>query len=112
MLHPESPPRRAYVEQLLDGVPGPFVACSDYVRAVPEQLGPWIPGEYLVLGTDGLGRSDTRAALRRHFEVDAASIAVAALHQLYRQGKIPASKVRQAIGELGVDPEKVDPLSA
>ena len=112
MLHPESPPRRAYLEQMLDGISGPFVACSDFVRAVPEQLAPWIPGPYLALGTDGLGRSDTRAALRRHFEVDAAFIALAALYQLHRKGDIPASTVRQAIRDLEIDPEKTDPLFA
>ena len=65
---------------------------SDYVRAVPEQLTPWIPGDYLVLGTDGMGRSDERAELRRHFEVDGEFMVLAALYQLHRQGKLPAEQ--------------------
>jgi pyruvate dehydrogenase E1 component len=112
MLHPESTPRTSYLEQVLQGVEGPFIASSDYVRAVPEQLMPWIPGDYLVLGTDGMGRSDTREGLRRHFEVDAESIVVASLNALARSGKIDKSLVAQAIADLDVDPEKADPLYA
>ena len=89
MLHPTEPARCSYVEQVLEGCSGPFIAASDYVTAVPEQLTPWIPGDYFVLGTDGMGRSDTREALRRHFEVDAASICVAALDRLRHAGILP-----------------------
>ena len=85
MLHPAEKPRRSYLEDVLDGSHGVFVASSDYVRAVAEQIRPWVPGELTVLGCDGLGRSDTREALRRHFEVDAECIVVAALHGLQRQ---------------------------
>jgi pyruvate dehydrogenase E1 component len=112
MLHPADPPRRSYLEGVLAGLRGPFIAASDYVRAVPEQLGPWVPGDYLVLGTDGMGRSDSRRALRRHFEVDGESMVIAALYQLCRQGKLPAAEVAQAIRDLGVEPERVDPLVA
>ncbi len=112
MLHPKESPRRNYLEQLLTDEPGPFIAASDYVRAVPEQLQPWIPGDFYVLGTDGMGRSETREALRRHFEVDAESITVAALYRLAKQGKIQAAEVEQAIRDLGVNPEKIDPLYA
>jgi pyruvate dehydrogenase E1 component len=106
MLHPTAPPRRAYLEQALAGQSGPFIAASDYVQAVPEQLTPWVPGDYYVLGTDGMGRSETREALRRHFEVDAESITIAALYRLCQQGTIDAELVHTAIRELGVDPEK------
>lgn len=112
MLHPSESPRRSYVEQVLAGHEGPFIAASDYVRAVSEQITPWIPGDYFVLGTDGLGRSETREALRRHFEVDAEFIVIATLHRLQAQGKMEASVVAQAITDLGVDPEKVNPLYA
>jgi len=112
MLHATETPRRSYLEQVLVGCEGPFVAASDYVRAVPAQIMPWVPGEYLVLGTDGMGRSDTREALRRHFEVDAECIAIAALYQLRQQGKLSPTDVAQAIQRLGVDPAKVNPLWA
>ncbi|MFV1965123.1 MAG: pyruvate dehydrogenase (acetyl-transferring), homodimeric type [Pirellulaceae bacterium] len=112
MLHPEETPRQSYLEQGLAGVDGPFIAASDYVRAVPEQLAPWIPGEYLVLGTDGMGRSDTREDLRRHFEVDAECMALASLYQLHLQGEVPCDTVARAVRDLGIDPEKADPLFA
>jgi pyruvate dehydrogenase E1 component len=111
-LHPTEPPRKSYLERVLEGVAGPFVAASDYVRAVPEQVDPWIPGGLLALGTDGLGRSDTRENLRRHFEVDAACITLAALHRLHELGQFAAARVAAAIQELGIDPEKVDPVLA
>jgi pyruvate dehydrogenase E1 component len=112
MLHPTLPPRKSFLETALTGESGLFVAASDYVRALPEQLTRWIPGELYVLGTDGMGRSETREALRRHFEVDAESIVVATLSRLARQGKIAPQVVAQAIKQLGVNPEKVDPASA
>ncbi|MEO8495761.1 MAG: pyruvate dehydrogenase (acetyl-transferring), homodimeric type [Planctomycetota bacterium] len=112
MLHPTESPRRSYVEQVLAGHEGPFIASSDYVRAVSEQITPWVPGDYFVLGTDGLGRSETREALRRHFEVDAEFIVIATLHRLQSQGKLDAGVVAKAIADLGVDPEKVNPLYA
>ena len=112
MRNPSEEPRRGYLERVLAGLTGPFIAASDYVRAVPEQVGPWIPGDFTVLGTDGMGRSETREALRRHFEVDAAHIVVASLYQLQQQGKIPAEKVAQAIRDLELDPQKVDPFLA
>ena len=112
MLHPTETPKKCYVEEQLEGAKGPFIAASDYVRAIPEQLQPWVPGDYFVLGTDGMGRSETREALRRHFEVDAASITIATLYRLAKQGKVDASEVAKAIKDLGVDPEKADPLYA
>jgi len=112
MLHPTEEPRRSYLERTLQGEQGAFVAASDYVRAVAEQVRPWIPGNLQVLGCDGMGRSETREALRRHFEVDAESIAVAALHSLHRQGDLDARVVAKAIEELGIDPGKQDPFTA
>jgi pyruvate dehydrogenase E1 component len=106
MLHPKKSPRESYVQQVLSGEEGVFVAALDYVTAVAEQLRPWIPGDYHVLGCDGMGRSETREALRRHFEVDAECIAVAALYRLHRQGAVSGAQVQKAIQQLGVDPEK------
>jgi len=111
-LHPTAEPKVPYVAQVLEGAEGPVIAASDYMKMVPDMVRPWIPDDYHVLGTDGFGRSDTREALRRHFEVDAESIAVAALYSLSEQGKVNAKDVARAIEELGVDPEKADPVAA
>jgi pyruvate dehydrogenase E1 component len=108
MLHPTSAPRRSYLEKTLGDCDGLFVAASDHVRAVPEQLDPWIPGGLFVLGTDGFGRSDTRGPLRRHFEVDAECIAVGTLSRLAAAGAIGADVVAEAIKRLGVNPDKID----
>ena len=109
MLHPAETPRRSYLEESLDGVDGPFISASDYVRALGEQLTPWIPGDYFVLGTDGMGRSETREALRRHFEVDAESITIAALSRLSKAGIFTEKDVAKAIKDLGFDPDKPNP---
>ena len=111
MLHPDQTPRQTYIEQVLQGARGPVVAASDYVRAVPEQLAPWID-DYYVLGTDGMGRSETRENLRRHFEVDAECVTIAALGRLANLGLISRSDVAKAVADLGVDPEKPDPYFA
>ena len=112
MLHPTETPRQGYVEQVLDGVEGPFIAASDYVRALAEQLSPFIPGDYFVLGTDGMGRSETRETLRRHFEVDAESIVIATLSRLAKAGVLTPKDVQDAISEIGYDAEKIDPYYA
>jgi pyruvate dehydrogenase E1 component len=112
MLHPQAEPRKSYLETTLADAEGVFVAASDHVRAVPEQLDPWIPGGLFVLGTDGFGRSETRGVLRRHFEVDAECIVVGTLSRLAEQGAIGAQQVAQAIETLGIDPEKADAASA
>jgi pyruvate dehydrogenase E1 component len=112
MLHPAEPRRQSYIETELAESKGPFIAASDYVRAVPEQLQSWIPGDYFVLGTDGMGRSETRERLRRHFEVDAECVTIAALYRLARLGQIDVSLVDKAIQDLDVDPEKINPLYA
>jgi pyruvate dehydrogenase E1 component len=111
-LHPAEAPRTSYLEQTLQGVGGPFIAASDNVQLVPEQIRPWIPGRYVVLGTDGFGRSDSREALRRHFEVDAECIVYATLHALARDGRFEMQKLPQVLADLGIDPEKVNPATA
>jgi pyruvate dehydrogenase E1 component len=109
LLHCGQPPRAPYVQQCLKDVQGPFIAATDYMRTVPDQIRQWVPGRYLSLGTDGFGRSDSRAALRRHFEVDRHYIAVAALKALADEGKLEASAVTAAMTALGVDPAKPVP---
>jgi pyruvate dehydrogenase E1 component len=111
-LHPDQPPRSCYLWDALRGVEGPFVASSDYVRLVAEQIARWLPGGFSVLGTDGFGRSDDRASLRRFFEIDAAAVTIAALAALSKQCKVDKRVVRKAIQDLGVNPEQVDPARA
>jgi pyruvate dehydrogenase E1 component len=106
-LHPEAEKRVPYITQALSGSKGPFIAASDYMTLVQDQVTRWIPGRYVALGTDGFGMSDTREALRRHFEVDAECIAVAALAALHAEGALDAKTLAQAIKDLGVDPNKV-----
>jgi len=88
------------------------VAASDHVRAVPEQLDPWVPGGLFALGTDGFGRSETRERLRRHFEVDAESIVVGTLWRLAEKGVIGIDRVSAAIRDLGSEPEESAPAFA
>ncbi|HZR20168.1 MAG TPA: pyruvate dehydrogenase (acetyl-transferring), homodimeric type [Verrucomicrobiae bacterium] len=109
ILHPTEKPRRSYLESLVEREEGPFVAVSDNMKLVPDQIAPWIPGGLTTLGTDGFGRSDTRERLRRFFEVDAACIVVGTLYALAERKKIEMTVVSRAIKELGVDPEKVYP---
>jgi pyruvate dehydrogenase E1 component len=90
-LHPAKAPRLSWVEECLNSTMGPVVAATDYVRALPDLIRTWIPRRYITLGTDGFGRSDTRAALRRFFEVDRIAIAYAALTALAEEGTIPRS---------------------
>jgi pyruvate dehydrogenase E1 component len=112
LLHPAEPARSPYVAQALRERPGPFVAATDYVRNVPDQIRQWVPGRYVVLGTDGYGRSDARAALRQHFEIDRRFIALAALRALADDGKIDRATVEQAIATLGIDAAKPNPLNS
>ncbi len=112
MLHPTEPPRASYIEKTLGTDPAPVVAASDYMRIVADQISHYIPTDTVCLGTDGFGRSDTRSALRRFFEVDAAAITVAALYQLSRAGTIDAKRVEEAIRDLGIDPDQADPATA
>ncbi len=110
-LHPEEEPRRPLAERLLAARSGPVVAASDYVKAYADLIRPFVPHRYRVLGTDGFGRSDLRARLRRFFEVDRHHIAVAALVSLAEEGRIPRSRVQEAIEKLPVDPDRPDPLT-
>jgi pyruvate dehydrogenase E1 component len=112
MLHPNEPPRVPYVAEMLAGSNGPCIAASDYVRALAEQISQWIPGGLFALGTDGMGRSESRPALRRHFEVDAEHITLAALYQLKKQGKCDGQCVANAAKELGINPDKRSALYA
>ncbi len=109
MLHPTAAPKKSYLESVLQDEEGPFIAVSDYMKMVPDQIAPWVPGGLMALGTDGFGRSDTRPNLRRFFEVDAEVTAVATLYALYQKGSLPAHTVEDAIQKLAIDPEKAFP---
>jgi len=111
LLHPTEPPKQTYIQQALGDLEGPFVAATDYMKTVPDQIRQWIPGRYAVLGTDGFGRSDSRAELRRFFEVDRHYVTIAALKALADDGKIDAQTVTKAMKTFGIDPEKPNPLS-
>jgi len=108
-LHPEQREQAPYIVEALKGADGPIVAATDYMKVVPDQIAPWLRGRMETLGTDGFGRSDNREYLRRHFEINAESIATAALSRLARDGKFDAQKAKAAFAELGVDTERGDP---
>jgi pyruvate dehydrogenase E1 component len=110
-LHPAATPRVPYVSTVLGPDGGPIVAASDWMKSIPQLVAPWISAPYVALGTDGYGRSDTREALRAFFEVDPASIAAAAMTALASTGAVTAKAAAKAISELGIDPDKVDPLA-
>jgi pyruvate dehydrogenase E1 component len=112
MFHPTSKPRASHIETVLKGSEGPFIASSDYVQAHSEQISQFLPDDFIALGTDGMGRSETRPALRRHFEIDGECVVIASLYQLYKQGKLESSDVEKAIQDLDVDPEKISPMYA
>ena len=111
-LHPDQPAHVPYIVAALSGAEGPIVAATDYMKVVADQVAPWLPGRMETLGTDGFGRSDNREHLRRHFEVNADSIATAALSRLARDGRFAMEKAKAAFGELGVDTEGSDPARA
>ncbi|MCJ7710459.1 MAG: pyruvate dehydrogenase (acetyl-transferring), homodimeric type, partial [Chloroflexi bacterium] len=111
-LNPDKAPRTPYVAQVLGPDGGPVIVATDWVKTLPDMVAPWVPAPYLVLGTDGFGRSDTREALRAHFEIDAPSIAGAALSGLARSGAYDPAAAAAAIRELGIDPDGGDPLVA
>jgi pyruvate dehydrogenase E1 component len=113
MLHPEEPPHVPYVTQRLAARgDAPAIASTDYMRLFAEQIRPFVPGTYRVLGTDGFGRSDYRRKLRHHFEVDRHFVAIAALKALADENKLPSLKVTEAIQKYGIDPEKLYPARA
>ncbi|HLI85245.1 MAG TPA: pyruvate dehydrogenase (acetyl-transferring), homodimeric type [Bryobacteraceae bacterium] len=111
-LHPDQPARKPYILEALEGAEGPIVAATDYMKVVADQIAPWLPGRMETLGTDGFGRSDNREYLRRHFEINAESIAAAALARLARHGRFDPAKAAAAIAELGLNPEKANPARA
>ncbi len=111
-LNPDDQPQLSYLEEILDDRQGPFVATTDYVSLVPDQIAPWISGRYVTLGTEGFGRSDTKAALRGYFEVNAAHIALATLTALAADEQFDKKQLEKAQTELGIDPEKRDPVTA
>jgi pyruvate dehydrogenase E1 component len=110
MFHPTEPRRKSYLQTVLKGERGVFVAVSDNIKLVPDQIAPWVPGGLDTLGTDGFGRSDTRENLRRFFEVDAECTVIATLYSLAKKGESEMSVVAQAIKDLNVDSEKVYPF--
>ncbi|OXM73565.1 MULTISPECIES: pyruvate dehydrogenase (acetyl-transferring), homodimeric type [Amycolatopsis] len=103
LLHPGESPRVPYVTQALSGATGPVVAVSDWMRAVPDLIRPWVPTDMVTLGTDGFGFSDTRPAARRFFLVDAESITVATLAALAKRGEVPQDKVAEAARKYRID---------
>jgi pyruvate dehydrogenase E1 component len=108
-LHPAEQPKTPYLLQALGEIDMPIIAASDYMKIVPDQIAPWLPGRLTSLGTDGFGRSENREHLRRFFEVDASSIAAAALAALARWGRFDSQKADQAIRDLGINPDVMDP---
>ena len=108
-LHPADAEKTPYIVSVLAKAKGPVIAATDYMKAVPDQLSPWLTSRLLSLGTDGFGRSDNREHLRRHFEVNAESVVAATLSKLARDGKFDTKKAQKAMSELGVDPERGDP---
>ncbi|HEY7522227.1 MAG TPA: pyruvate dehydrogenase (acetyl-transferring), homodimeric type [Candidatus Limnocylindrales bacterium] len=110
-LHPQDEPRIPYVSTILPADGGPIVAATDWLKALPDMVARWLPPHYVSLGTDGFGRSDTREALRALFEIDPPSIAAATVAELARCGAMNESKAAKAIKELGIDPDKLDPVA-
>jgi pyruvate dehydrogenase E1 component len=110
-LHPGEKPRTSYVEQVLKGRKGPVIAATDYIKLHADSIRAFLPARYRVLGTDGFGRSDTRARLRHFFEVNRYWIAVHALRALAEEGAVPASRAAEAMKKYGLDPEKPNPVT-
>ena len=113
MFHPDSDAKVPYITEVLnEGFDGPTITATDYIKNYGEQVRAYVPGAYRVLGTDGFGRSDSRANLRRHFEVDAEYVTFAALYELYKQGELDGKTLNRAMQDLGIDPDKINPLFA
>lgn len=112
MLNPTKKEKQAFITSVLESGKGPVIAATDYVKLYADQVRAWVPGPYRVLGTDGFGRSDSRENLRRHFEVNAEYIVVAALAELAKAGDIDKQVVVKAIKDFGLDTDKMNPLYA
>ena len=110
-MHPDATPHISYLEQCFGDRPGPYIAATDYMKIVPDQIQRWVPGIFVSLGTDGYGRSDARKALRQHFEVDKRYIAVTSLKALADDGALDQKTVAQAIEKYGIDPDRPDPVT-
>jgi pyruvate dehydrogenase E1 component len=110
-LHPTEMPRKPLIQEVMDGTQGPIISSSEYMKVLADQLAPWLGGRLTALGTDGFGRSENRAYLRRFFEIDAESIAAAALSRLAREGKIDSHAAAQAIRDLGLNPDTPNPAT-
>lgn len=108
-LHPEEKPKISYVEQCLQDENGPVIAATDYMKIYADSIRPFVPSRYVVLGTDGFGRSDDREQLRNHFEVNHKYIVVSALSALFEDGSITAEVVKKAIKQFDIDPNKPSP---
>ncbi|HLF44562.1 MAG TPA: pyruvate dehydrogenase (acetyl-transferring), homodimeric type, partial [Acidimicrobiia bacterium] len=108
-LHPDQPPRAPLVTRRLSAVGGPVIAVTDFMKLVPDQIARWVPSQFVTLGTDGFGRSDSRQALRKFFEIDAGSIVAATLWALSKDGLVPRTAVQDAFTRYGIDPETPDP---
>ena len=111
-LHPDQEPREPLVTRLLAGVDGPVVAVSDFMTLVPDQVAKWVPNDFVTLGTDGFGRSDSRTALRRFFETNSGHVVAASLSALARRGRVPVSAVEDAFSRYSIDPDALDPAQA
>jgi pyruvate dehydrogenase E1 component len=111
MLHPEETPRQNYVAAQLGETRGPVIAATDYMRTYADQIRPYVQRRYVVLGTDGFGRSDMRSQLRKFFEVNRYYIALAALKALADDGEVPVTKVSEAIAKYRIDPDKPNPVT-
>jgi pyruvate dehydrogenase E1 component len=111
LLHPDEEPKVPYVTRLLSEHGGPFIAATDYIKAYTDQIREFVPGRFTVLGTDGYGRSDTRDKLRAFFEVRREYVVLAALKALADEGRFEASAVKEAMRDLGIPADKVDPLT-
>jgi len=109
-MHAGQTPRVPYVTRVLRDTDGPVVAVSDFMRAVPDLIARWVPGDYTSLGTDGFGLSDTRHALRRHFHVDAETIVVATLRQLALRGEVPLKLAEDAARKYAIDDVTAAPV--
>jgi pyruvate dehydrogenase E1 component len=110
-LHRDEDHKTPWVRQCLEDTEGVYVLASDYVKALPHSIGKWFPKQPVALGTDGFGRSESRSALRRFFEVDAEHIVVATLGALAGEGRIDSETVASAIAEFGIDPEAPNPVT-
>jgi pyruvate dehydrogenase E1 component len=111
-LNPGEKPHVPYVTDVFARAPGVFVAASDYVTTLPDSISKWLPRSLQTLGTDGFGRSDSRPALRDFFEVDARYVVLATLYALAKEKQVSVKVVTQALKDLGLNPEKLDPLTA